>query len=433
MNFMMNFLMRKWYVTLLVLAFSSSGLAIATIAQPELPISALYKTEKVVQTLPMPPIPSTTNASSYWYDEEVQTGDPITDVLKRIGATQTSINDFVKNSPFDWKNLQLRTGQIVSARVDSVHDLTDVQFFNDDDNGERNMVALQRINGKWQVNTSNIDTETMPSLRSVVISTSAAGALSRAGVPVEIRTSLKEMFADKFNLDELVEGDTISLLYESLYSRGQEIATGNILAAEVHTKGKTYHSYYFDQGDAGGNYYDENGESLKEGFAGQPIAHFTRISSPYGIRVHPVLHTIKMHTGVDYAAPTGTQILAPSDGVVSFRGWKGGYGNTIMITHATGIETLYGHMSAFINGVNEGSAVRAGDVIGLVGTTGRSTGPHLHYEVRINGQHVNPATVALPTPKLSATDLAALKKYQQKTDETMMAVRGLPVMVSQLD
>lgn len=433
MNFMMNFLMRKCYVTLLVLAFSSSGLAIATIAQPELPISALYKTEKVVQTLPMPTIPSTTNASSYWYDEEVQTGDPITDVLKRIGATQTSINDFVKNSPFDWKNLQLRTGQIVSARVDSVHDLTDVQFFNDDDNGERNMVALQRINGKWQVNTSNIDTETMPSLRSVVISTSASGALSRAGVPVEIRTSLKEMFADKFNLDELVEGDTISLLYESLYSRGQEIATGNILAAEVHTKGKTYHSYYFDQGDAGGNYYDENGESLKEGFAGQPIAHFTRISSPYGIRVHPVLHTIKMHTGVDYAAPTGTQILAPSDGVVSFRGWKGGYGNTIMITHATGIETLYGHMSAFINGVNEGSAVRAGDVIGLVGMTGRSTGPHLHYEVRINGQHVNPATVALPTPKLSATDLAALKKYQQKTDETMMAVRGLPVMVSQLD
>ena len=433
MNFMMNFLMRKCYVTLLVLAFSSSGLAIATIAQSELPISALYKTEKVVQTLPMPTIPSTTNASSYWYDEEVQTGDPITDVLKRIGATQTSINDFVKNSPFDWKNLQLRTGQIVSARVDSVHDLTDVQFFNDDDNGERNMVALQRINGKWQVNTSDIDTETMPSLRSVVISTSASGALSRAGVPVEIRTSLKEMFADKFNLDELVEGDTISLLYESLYSRGQEIATGNILAAEVHTKGKTYHSYYFDQGDAGGNYYDENGESLKEGFAGQPIAHFTRISSPYGIRVHPVLHTIKMHTGVDYAAPTGTQILAPSDGVVSFRGWKGGYGNTIMITHATGIETLYGHMSAFINGVNEGSAVRAGDVIGLVGMTGRSTGPHLHYEVRINGQHVNPATVALPTPKLSATDLAALKKYQQKTDETMMAVRGLPVMVSQLD
>ena len=426
MNFMMNFLMRKCYVTLLVLAFSSSGLAIATIAQSELPISALYKTEKVVQTLPMPTIPSTTNASSYWYDEEVQTGDPITDVLKRIGATQTSINDFVKNSPFDWKNLQLRTGQIVSARVDSVHDLTDVQFFNDDDNGERNMVALQRINGKWQVNTSNIDTETMPSLRSVVISTSAAGALSRAGVPVEIRTSLKEMFADKFNLDELVEGDTISLLYESLYSRGQEIATGNILAAEVHTKGKTYHSYYFDQGDAGG-------KSLKEGFAGQPIAHFTRISSPYGIRVHPVLHTIKMHTGVDYAAPTGTQILAPSDGVVSFRGWKGGYGNTIMITHATGIETLYGHMSAFINGVNEGSAVRAGDVIGLVGMTGRSTGPHLHYEVRINGQHVNPATVALPTPKLSATDLAALKKYQQKTDETMMAVHGLPVMVSQLD
>lgn len=354
-------------------------------------------------------------------------------MLKRLGVSENSIQNFLKESPIDTKMLQLRAGQIISARVDSTGNVTDVQFFSDDDNGERNLVAIGKINGKWSLNIDDIDTETMPSLRSVVVGTSSTGSLAQAGVPVEIRTNLREIFSDKFDLDELKQGDRISILYESLYFRGQEIATGNILAAEITTSGKTYYGYYFDHGDSGGNFYDEYGESLKKGFDGQPIESFTRISSPYGIRLHPVLKTIKMHTGIDYAAPAGTKILAPSDGVVSFSGWKGGYGNTIMLTHENGMETLYGHMSAYISGVNVGKRVKAGDVIGLVGSTGRSTGPHLHYEVRINGQHVNPATVALPTPKLAAEDLAALKKYQQKTNETMAAVRGLPVMVSQRD
>lgn len=412
-----------------------SGMAAANIS-PNTGASAQerYKTERIVQELPMPKIATNGNKGmSYWYDEEVRTGDNLSLILTRLGVTENSIQNFLKNSPVDTKMLQLRAGQIISARVDAVGDVTDVQFFNDDDNGERNLVAIEKVNGKWQLHVGEVDTETMPSLRSVVITTSASGALSRAGVPVEIRTSLREIFTDKFDLDELKAGDSVRVLYESLYFRGQEVATGNILAAEITTGGRTYHGYYFEHGDSGGNYYDEKGQALKKGFDGQPIEYFSRISSPYGIRMHPVLHTIRMHTGVDYAAPTGTKILAPSDGVVSFRGWKGGYGNTIMVSHGNGMETLYGHMSAFVSGVDVGTPVRAGDVIGLVGSTGRSTGPHLHYEVRINGQHVNPATIALPTPKLKAADLAALKKYREKTDATLAAVRGLPVMVSQKD
>ncbi|XXQ69053.1 peptidoglycan DD-metalloendopeptidase family protein [Neisseriaceae bacterium B1] len=415
---------------LILAALPVSGLVWATVAQQ--PATSDYKMERVVQELPMPKIAPTAQAA-YWYDEEVQTGDNLSLVLGRLGVSEHSIQTFLQESPIDTKMLQLRAGQIISARVDANKDVTDVQFFNDDDNGERNLIAIEKINGKWQLHAGAVDTVTMPSLRSAIISTSATGALSRAGVPVEIRTSLKEIFGDKINLDDLKEGDSISVLYESLYFRGQEIATGNILAAEITSGGQTYHGYYFEHGDSGGNYYDERGEALKKGFDGQPIEHFTRISSPYGIRMHPVLHTVRMHTGIDYAAPTGTKILAPSDGVVSFSGWKGGYGNTIMLTHANGTETLYGHMSAYISGLTIGKAVKAGDVIGLVGSTGRSTGPHLHYEVRIGGQHVNPATVALPTPKLAASDLAALKKYQQKTDDTLAAVRGLPVMVSQRD
>ena len=117
--------------------------------------------------------------------------------------------------------------------------------------------------------------------------------------------------------------------------------------------------------------------------------------------------------------------------MVRFRGWKGGYGNAVILAHGNGLETLYGHLSAFISGVEEGTSVQAGDVIGLVGSTGRSTGPHLHYEVRIDGQHVNPATIALPTPVLSAQDLATLQGRQRQIQQLMQSVRGLPVPVSQ--
>ena len=389
------------------------------------------------QKLPAPKLQARADAGSYWHDAEVQSGDTLQLILARLGMDAKSVQAFEQQSPIDLKALQLRAGQIVSVRVNEKQEVSDVQFFNDDD-GERNLIALEYRNGKWQLHTGAVDTETLPSLRSVVITTSASGALAKAGVPIEIRTALKEMFADKFDWNSLQAGDSIRVLYESLYFRGQEIATGNILAAEITAGGQTYYGYYFEQGESRegsreGNYYDENGQPLKEGFAGLPIEHYTRISSPYGIRIHPVLHTVRMHTGIDYAAPTGTRILAPSDGVVNFRGTKGGYGYAVMIDHGNGLETLYGHMSAFVEGVNVGTHVRAGQVIGLVGSTGRSTGPHLHYEVRINGQHVNPASVALPVPKLTPVNIGSLQNYRAKIDTLMSAVRGLPGIVSQKD
>jgi murein DD-endopeptidase MepM/ murein hydrolase activator NlpD len=167
----------------------------------------------------------------------------------------------------------------------------------------------------------------------------------------------------------------------------------------------------------------------KLGFSNQPV-DFARISSPYGVRFHPVLRTVKMHTGIDYAAPSGTPIKAPADGEIVFKGWKGGYGNTVMLQHSNGVETLYAHMSAFSPA---GGKVRAGEIIGYVGSTGRSTGPHLHYEARLNGQPVNPATVALPTPKLSQTEMAEFRRQQQDASNTLAAVRNLPVTVAQLD
>ena len=397
------------------------------------PAQTDFKVERISEELPAVYVETNTYQSSYWAQEAVQAGDSLADVLTRMGVNQEDIKQIMakNNANLDMKNL--RTNQSVNIRIDSSDQVTDVQFFTDEEL-ERNLVALEKVKGKWRISNAEIDMKTMPTLRSVQIRTSAIGDMLRAEIPSEVYIQLKEIFADSFNMSDLKEGDTVRLLYNSMYFRGQQMAVGDILAAEVVKDGKTYQAYYYSQGkgdEESGSYYDQNGKSLqqKEGFNTEPVA-YTRISSPFGYRVHPVLHTVRMHTGIDYAAPTGTPIKAAADGEVIFKGWKGGYGNTVMIRHANGVETLYGHMSAFSPADGR---VRAGEVIGFVGTTGRSTGPHLHYEARVNGQPVNPTTVALPTPKLTPTNMAAFRKQQKDASTMLSTIRSLPVSVAQLD
>ena len=419
--------------TLLAFLLPASGIMTAYAITDPQPAQTDFKVERISEELPAVYVETNTYQSSYWVQEAVQAGDSLADVLTRMGVNQEDIKQIMakNNANLDMKNL--RTNQSVNIRIDSSGQVTDVQFFTDEEL-ERNLVALEKVKGKWRISNAEIDMKTMPTLRSVQIRTSAIGDMLRAEIPSEVYIQLKEIFADSFNMSDLKEGDTVRLLYNSMYFRGQQMAVGDILAAEVVKDGKTYQAYYYSQGkgdEESGSYYDQNGKSLqqKEGFNTEPVA-YTRISSPFGYRVHPVLHTVRMHTGIDYAAPTGTPLKAAADGEVIFKGWKGGYGNTVMIRHANGVETLYGHMSAFSPADGR---VRAGEVIGFVGTTGRSTGPHLHYEARVNGQPVNPTTVALPTPKLTPTNMAAFRKQQKDASTMLSTIRSLPVSVAQLD
>lgn len=423
----------RFKATLLAFLLPTSGIMTAYAITDPQPAQTDFKVERISEELPAVYVETNTYQSSYWVQEVVQAGDSLADVLTRMGVNQEDIKQIMakNNANLDMKNL--RTNQSVNIRIDSSGQVTDVQFFTDEEL-ERNLVALEKVKGKWRISNAEIDMKTMPTLRSVQIRTSAIGDMLRAEIPSEVYIQLKEIFADSFNMSDLGEGDTVRLLYNSMYFRGQQMAVGDILAAEVVKDGKTYQAYYYSQGkgdEESGSYYDQNGKSLqqKEGFNTEPVA-YTRISSPFGYRVHPVLHTVRMHTGIDYAAPTGTPIKAAADGEVIFKGWKGGYGNTVMIRHANGVETLYGHMSAFSPADGR---VRAGEVIGFVGTTGRSTGPHLHYEARVNGQPVNPTTVALPTPKLTPTNMAAFRKQQKDASTMLSAIRSLPVSVAQLD
>ena len=391
------------------------------------------KIVRVVERLPLPQYKATPNNVSYWREEPVIPGDSVSQLLVRLGVDSKEANSFMHNSPIAADLLRLRAGSTVSVKTNSTGQLFAMQFLNDDDNGETVLVAIEKVNGKWQASSDEVNTQTMSTVRAVRITTSATGALAQAGVPVEVRAQLNEIFSERVDLGQLTQGDGIRLVYETFFYNGTRLATGNVLAAEIEHAGQRYVAYYYAPDGLNGAYYDALGEPLKQGFSQEPVAG-ARISSSFGLRMHPILRTVKMHSGIDYAVRQGTPIVSPADGVVSFVGGKGGYGNAVMIRHNNELESLYGHMSDFKYGLHEGQVIKAGDLIGYVGSTGRSTGPHLHFELRRDGYPVDPASAALPSHKLNKSELAQYHQKSAAMVSNLALLRQIPATsVAQLD
>ena len=201
-----------------------------------------------------------------------------------------------------------------------------------------------------------------------------------------------------FALD-IRRGDTFTVLYEKLYLDGEEVGDGNIVAAEFVNNGNTYRAYRYTDQNNNTEYYSPDGKSLRKSFLRTPV-NLAYVSSHFNPRrLHPILNTFRAHKGVDYAAATGTPIMATGAGRVIYRGTKGQYGKTIVLRHGNTYTTLYAHMSRYARGTSIGSLVKQGQTIGYVGRTGLSTGPHLHYEFRVNGVHRNPLKIKLPSTK----------------------------------
>jgi murein DD-endopeptidase MepM/ murein hydrolase activator NlpD len=234
-----------------------------------------------------------------------------------------------------------------------------------------------------------------------------------AGLSDELIMELAYIFGwdIDFALD-LRQGDSFKLVYQEHFIDGKKFEDGEILAAEFTNKGKTFRAIRFtdDKGDS--HYFSPNGDSMRKAFNRSPV-HFSRISSRFNPnRLHPVLKTSRPHRGVDYAAATGTPIMATGDGKVSFLGTKGGYGRTVILSHGGKYTTLYAHMSRYKKGLKSGHRVKQGQIIGYIGSSGLATGPHLHYEFRVNGVHRNPLTVALPHAKPLANEYMSKFKAQ---------------------
>ncbi len=222
-------------------------------------------------------------------------------------------------------------------------------------------------------------------------------AMSAAGGHDSTTLALADIFAwDIDFVNDIQPGDTFTVTYQEVYDHGKYAEDGPILAARFVNDGHEYLAVRYVSPDGHVGYYTPDGRSLRKAFLRAPL-EFTRVSSPFSLhRRHPILNLIRAHKGVDYAAPIGTPVRAAGDGRVIVAGRKGGYGNVVMLDHAHGITTVYGHLSRFARGLHVGAHVAQGTVIAYVGMTGLATGPHLHYEFRVNGVYKNPQTVSLP-------------------------------------
>jgi murein DD-endopeptidase MepM/ murein hydrolase activator NlpD len=264
-----------------------------------------------------------------------------------------------------------------------------------------------------------------------VIDSSLFESVAKAGGHDQTALALAEIFG--WDIDFVLDiqpGDTFIATYDEISQDGTYIKDGPVTAALFVSRGKEYRAVRYEDPTGHAHYYTPEGRSMYRAFLRTPV-EFTRISSRFNpSRFHPVLNTIRAHKGVDYAAPTGTPVKAAGDGRVQFAGRRGGYGNVLEIAHPRGVVTVYGHLSRFANGVRTGSKVTQGEIVAFVGMTGLATGPHLHYEYRVNGVHKNPQTVELPGAAPIEADWRA--DFEEKTALLLAALEAPtgPALVS---
>jgi murein DD-endopeptidase MepM/ murein hydrolase activator NlpD len=277
-------------------------------------------------------------------------------------------------------------------------------------------VEIKKQGDTFTTNTVAAQLEKRLFVRTGEIKTSLYAATDAAGMPESAANQLTEIFSGDVDFHhDLKRGDRFTAVYEMTYSNGALIKAGQIQAAEFINQGHVYRAVRFQASNGHSDYYTPDGKSLKKAFLRSPIA-FSRVSSGFSMsRFHPVLNKWRAHKGVDFAAAIGTPVKATADGTVDFDGQQNGYGNVVILKHQSHLSTVYGHLSRFARGLHKGERIAQGDVIGYVGMTGLASGPHLHYEFRIDGQQHDPLRVALPNAlPVNAANRTAFKSIADK-------------------
>jgi murein DD-endopeptidase MepM/ murein hydrolase activator NlpD len=341
-----------------------------------------------------------------WHIVQVQPGQTLSDLFQSQGLSLTDVQHVVDQSG-DAKALHhISPGQEFDFLLDSDGSLKGIRF----DKDESNRTTMRFEADKATVTAEAREVEHREHVAHGSIDSSLFAAGSKAGMSNQMVLKLAELF--KYDIDfvqDLREGDSFTVIYDDVYRDGAYLHEGDIVAAEFVNQGERYTAYRFKKEDGSYGWFSEDGRPIQKSFLRIPV-DFTRISSQFSAaRMHPILGLMRAHQGVDYAAPTGTPIHAAGDGVIKFKGWMNGYGNFVIVQHNGSISTAYGHMSKFAN-EKVGQHVGQGEVIGYVGMTGLATGPHLHYEFRVNNVQRDPQKVTLPKPEpLPGAQLAKFK------------------------
>jgi murein DD-endopeptidase MepM/ murein hydrolase activator NlpD len=395
-----------WIVAGLTCVMGTMVLAIApgmanAMRQPRV----LTQAQTHALALPVTKLVESENAGSGWQYVLVEKGQTLTHVFKELNLPLKTMRQMMKLPGTKKDFAKIGPGKELAFELDAQGELKTFRFERD----ENTRVELALEDGKFKQNLIEREIAQDVNIASGVIKTTFSQDAKNAGLTKSSINKLADVF--KYDIDfitDLRDGDTFHVVYEDQWREGVRMGNGAVLAARIVTKGKTYTAYRaIDNGQA--QYFDQNGQALKKVLVRVPI-DFARLSSRFGMRHHPVLGRMRMHKGVDYAAGTGTPIIAAGDARVSFVGWKNGYGRTVMLDHGQGRSTLYGHMSSW-GKYKTGQRVNQGAVIGYVGASGLATGPHLHYEFMINGTQVNPLNVTMPKPlPLSGERLAVFQK-----------------------
>jgi len=405
---------------LTVCAFGAAGVAPLAPDAADLPVKSVQ--EAVTMPDLTPQIAALEQQSSnehFVHEERIRAGDTLATLLTRLGVEDDAAENFIKKDKVAKGVMQLKTGKRVQAQTDDEGNLQWLRAVVVDgkDVPVKN-IKISRKDDRFIAEEEPAKLERRVEMHARTINSTLFAATDSnedgTKLPDTIVKQIVEMFSTSIDFrGDLKRGDHFNVVYETFWQDGEFVRAGRILAGEFTNRGTTYQSVWFEdpQTHQGGGYYSFDGKALKKAFLKSPV-EFTRISSGFSMRVHPVSGEWKAHKGIDFPAPTGTPIRASGDGVVDFAGTQNGYGNFVTIKHWNNYSTAYAHMSRFAPGIKKGSKVSQGDVIGYVGTTGWSTGAHLHYEFRVGGEAKDPSkmNVTAQAP-LTAAELARFKVY----------------------
>ncbi|MEY2633778.1 MAG: hypothetical protein RIR00_2432 [Pseudomonadota bacterium] len=385
-------LLHEYRTPIAVASFTALSVVTAFAVMPEAPESKL-NIDTVVEQLNLQGSKPLDPSGTFLREERIRSGDSLGSLLSRLGITDREGLELIRQYPqTQVMHRQLVPGKLVTAQTSETGMLFSLNF----PLNKETVLVVERVGARWHIAEEALRYESYTVMKSGEINSSLFAATDIAGIPDSIASQMADIFGGEIDFHrDLRRGDRFHLIYEMQYQRGQAARSGKVLAAEFSNNGKTFRAVHFEQ-DGRGGYYSPDGKSLRKAFLRSPL-EFSRVTSGFSMRFHPILQQWRQHKGVDYGAPSGTKVRSTGDGIVDFAGRQGGYGNLIVVRHPGRYSTAYGHLQGFASGIHKGSRISQGDTLGYVGATGWATGPHLHYEFRVSDQPVNPLSVTLPT------------------------------------
>ncbi|WP_235537710.1 M23 family metallopeptidase [Pelomonas sp. Root1217] len=416
----------------LLSCFAVTAFGIAPLA----PDAAALPKRTLVETLAAPDVESqleelATHAIGLTRAEATRSSDTPDSLLKRAGAFDPAAAAFLRSDPLGRRVLQGRAGKMVHLTADASGQVQQIVVRFPAEKVEQQAshftrLTIERVGGRFTARTETAPLQAQVALGSGTIRTSLFAATDDANIPDAIASQMADMFSGDIDFHrELRKGDRFSIVYETLTADGEPVpwdgGVGRLLAGEFTNNGRTYSAVYFKDSASGkASFFGFDGTSKRRAFLASPM-EFSRITSGFAMRFHPIMQTWRQHNGVDYGAPTGTAVRSVGDGTVEMAGWQNGFGNVVQVRHAGDRSTVYAHLSKI--DVKKGQRIEQGQRVGAVGSTGWATGPHLHFEFRVGGRHMDPRTIARASEAITLPNYAKSQFLQTVASvKTQLAV-----------